>query len=526
MPTSPTPTRPDVVVVGAGPVGLVAAAELARRGVSIRIIDKLPGPLPESRAIAVHARSLDMFERLGLVDQIIDTGHKSVGMHMYAASRQLFHTPFDNVDSAFPFTLVTPQPETERVLTQRLQDLGVPIEHGAELVGLTQGADGVHLTLRRADATEHTLDTSWVIGADGAHSIVRHLVGTRLQGSFHGERFILGDVDVHAGHHLEPSSMYTFFSPEGPVVTIPMAEGRIRFLAQIHDAPGTPLNLHPPLAQLQRIVDQRIGSIRILQPHWLTCFEVHHGQVPSYRHGRVFLAGDAAHIHSPAGGQGMNTGMQDAFNLSWKLAAALHGRAGDTLLDSYHTERHPVARKVINLTDKMTKVGTLHGGAGVVRNAIMRALDDIGAGPKTLANVLEEGNVAYPDSPVVLRTGRRVAKVVAGEHLPHIDDDRLRKQLGAVFGPDNPGHVVLTLGAGSPPPGSGAAGSPQVLISSTDAPVSGYDTVIADPTGVVAQRYGLHHGGRAVIRPDGYTGAITNLDDHSGVADYFSLISA
>jgi hypothetical protein len=174
----------------------------------------------------------------------------------------------------------------------------------------------------------------------------------------------------------------------------------------------------------------------------------------------------------------------------------------------------------------MTKVGTLHGGAGVVRNAIMRALDDIGAGPKTLANVLEEGNVAYPDSPVVLRTGRRVAKVVAGEHLPHIDDDRLRKQLGAVFGPDNPGHVVLTLGAGSPPPGSGAAGSPQVLISSTDAPVSGYDTVIADPTGVVAQRYGLHHGGRAVIRPDGYTGAITNLDDHSGVADYFSLISA
>ena len=123
MPTSPTPTRPDVVVVGAGPVGLVAAAELARRGVSIRIIDKLPGPLPESRAIAVHARSLDMFERLGLVDQIIDTGHKSVGMQMYAESRQLFHTPFDSVDSAFPFTLVTPQPETERVLTRRLHGL-------------------------------------------------------------------------------------------------------------------------------------------------------------------------------------------------------------------------------------------------------------------------------------------------------------------------------------------------------------------------------------------------------------------
>jgi 2-polyprenyl-6-methoxyphenol hydroxylase-like FAD-dependent oxidoreductase len=524
MTASPAPTRPDVVVVGAGPVGLVASCELARRGVSIRVIDKLTRPLPESRAIAVHARSLDMFDRMGIVDQIIDTGHKSVGMQMYAETRQLFHTRFDGVDSAFPFTLVTPQPETERILTERLHGLGVAIEHGVELVGLTQDADAADLTVRRTDGSLHTLDTSWVIGADGAHSIVRHLVGTRLQGSFQGERFILGDVDVDAGHHLDPTSMYTFFSPEGPVVTIPMAEGRIRFLAQIHDAPGTPLNLHPPLEQLQQIVDQRMGGIRILQPHWLTCFEVHHGQVPSYRYGRVFLAGDAAHIHSPAGGQGMNTGMQDAFNLGWKLAAVLHGQSSDTLLDSYHSERHPVARKVINLTDKMTKVGTLRGGAGVVRNAIMRVVDDVGASPKTLANVIEEGNVAYPDSPIVLRTHRRLAKVPAGEHLPHINDDRLRKQLGAVFGPDNPGHVVLTVATTTPAAASSAVGSPQVLISSTDAPVSGYDTVIADPAGVVAHRYGLDHGGRVVIRPDGYIGAITNLDDHTGVADYFSLI--
>ena len=321
--------NPDVIVVGAGPVGLVAACELARRGVGVRVIDKLAQPTDQSRAIAVHARSLDMFDRMGIVDELLGTGVKAIAMQMHAGGRKLFRVPFGEVDSAFPFTLTTAQTETERVLGEHLQALGVTVERGAELIALSQDDEGVHLTLQKRGSTER-VSASWVIGADGAHSTVRRLVGTTLAGSFVGERFLLGDVD--AEHSLDRDSMHTFFAPDGPVVVLAMRDGRMRFLAEVHDAPGTPLHMHPTLDDLQEIVDRRIGGIRLLSSHWLTSFEIHHARVPAYRWGRVFLAGDAAHIHSPAGGQGMNTGMQDAFNLTWKLAAVINGDAGDTLL--------------------------------------------------------------------------------------------------------------------------------------------------------------------------------------------------
>jgi 2-polyprenyl-6-methoxyphenol hydroxylase-like FAD-dependent oxidoreductase len=245
------------------------------------------------------------------------------------------------------------------VLGEHLQSLGVSVERGVELVALTQDgpdAKAAQLTLRHDDGSTEQVSTSWVIGADGAHIAVRRLVGTKLAGSFVGERFLLGDVD--AKHQVDLDSMHTLFAPDGPVVVLPMRDGRMRFLAQVHDAPGAPMNMHPSQAELQAIIDRRIGGIQVLRSHWLTGFEIRHARVPAYRWGSVFLAGDAAHIHSPAGGQGMNTGMQDAFNLAWKLAAVLKGDGGDTLLDSYQAERLPVADAVIAFTNRLTKVGT------------------------------------------------------------------------------------------------------------------------------------------------------------------------
>ena len=515
--------NPDVVVVGAGPVGLVAACELARRHIRVRVIDKLGAPTTESRAIAIHARSLDMFDRMGFVDDLVATGVKSTSMRMYSNGRELFHVAFDGVDSAFPYSLLTAQTETERVLANRLTQLGGMVDRGVELVGLTQDDDGVQLSLRRTDGSEDTTATSWVVGADGSHSTVRHQLGTKLEGSFKGERFILGDCE--AEHNLDENSMHTMFAPEGPVMTMPMRGNRARLMAEIHDAPGTPLNLHPTQEDLQRILDERVGGITITKSHWLTCFEIHHGQVPAYRHGRVFLAGDAAHIHSPAGGQGMNTGMQDAFNLAWKLAATIRGEGGQRLLDSYHTERHPVAEKVIEFSSALTKAGTLHGGARVVRNAILRVMGNIPAVGEMLANVVEEIGLSYEGSPAVVSTSVRHAELVAGQHLPHIDDAKVQKQLSVASGVDNTGHTVLTVAAGKPAPAAGPAGQVQVLISSDDSPVGGYDAVIADPAGLVAKRYGLRDGGRVVVRPDGYIGAVSELDDHSGVADYFAQIA-
>ncbi|MET0699857.1 MAG: FAD-dependent monooxygenase [Mycobacterium sp.] len=525
---NPTTTSTEAVVVGAGPVGLVAACELARRGVAVRVIDKLAAPTTESRAIAIHARSLDMLDRMGIVDELVATGVKSTGMKMFAQGAPLLDVALDGVDSAFPFMLITAQTETERVLTNRLTELGVSIERGVELTGLTQDPTSVQLSTRRADGATEQIDASWVIGADGGHSSVRHLVGTKLAGSFTGERFLLGDVE--AQHQLDSASGYTFFSPDGPVVALPMRGGRVRFLAQIHDAPGAALDLSPTREQLQQILDQRIGGIAITTAHWLTCFEIHHAQVPQYRFGRVFLAGDAAHIHSPAGGQGMNTGMQDAFNLSWKLAMALRGEGGETLLDSYHAERHPVAKGVIDFSTTLTRIGTLHGGAREIRDRLLRTLGSIGAIRNKMANTVEEITIAYQRSPAV-RAGRvRHAKVCAGQHFPHSLDPELQQQLSRLCGVDNLGHTVLTVTTGSPAPAPAPApataipGQAQVLISADGSPVSGYHTVLADPKGHVAQRLGVP-ACRVVVRPDGYIGALTDLGDLTGVADYFAQIA-
>jgi hypothetical protein len=303
-----------------------------------------------------------------------------------------------------------------------------------------------------------------------------------------------------------------------------MRDGRMRFLAEVHDAPGTPLNLHPTQEELQAILDQRIGGIRLVRSHWLTSFEVHHARVPAYRWGRAFLAGDAAHIHSPAGGQGMNTGMQDAFNLAWKLAAVVNGGAGDTLLDSYQAERLPVAQNVITFTDRLTRAATLSGVPRRTRDLAVRALSHVPGVRQFMADLVEEVNIRYEDSPIAVGRRPRRAKVVAGAHVPHILDASVQKQLSAVCGVQNTGHAVVTVAAGRVAPAARGDRQTQVLVTADDTPVAGYDTVIADPNGVVAHRFGLKHGGRVVIRPDGYIGAVTSLEDATTVAGYFAKV--
>ncbi|OBJ50526.1 FAD-dependent monooxygenase [Mycobacterium asiaticum] len=515
----PTFRDPDVLIVGAGPVGLVAGCELARRGVSVRVIDKLPQPTSQSRAIAVHARSLDMFDRIGIVDELVSTGIKATAMQLYAGHRKLFRVPLGGVEGAFPFTLTTAQTETERVLDERLQSLGAAVERGVELVGLTQDHDAAHLTLRHLNGSIERVRTAWVIGADGGHSAVRRLVGTKLEGCFEGELFVLGDVD--AEHRLDLDSMHTFFSADGPVVVLPMRDGRMRFLAQVRAATGTPIDATQEA--LQAILDRRVGGIRLTRSHWLTSFEVRHARVPSYRWGRVFLAGDAAHIHSPAGGQGMNTGMQDAFNLAWKLAAVIHDDAGDTLLDSYQAERLPVADAVIAFTDRLTRAGTMSGLPSRIRNAVVRVVSHVPAARRAMANTAEETNLAYRHSPLAVGRRPRHAKVAAGDHIPPVPDAAVQKQLSAI---QATAHVVLTVAAGEEAPAPAAAdlGQVQVLVTDGDASVGGYDTVIAEPGGVIARRFGLRNGGRVVIRPDGYLGAVTSLDDTTTIADYFTTL--
>jgi 2-polyprenyl-6-methoxyphenol hydroxylase-like FAD-dependent oxidoreductase len=486
----------------------------------VRIIDKLTAPAPESRALAVHARSLDMLAQMGVVDELIATGLKCGGMQMYSGRDQLFRIPLDSVDAAYPFSLNTPQSETERVLTAHLTSLGVTIERGVELTALTHDPAEVRGTLRHRDGTVEETTADWVVGTDGAHSTVRHLVGDKLEGTFVGEHFLLGDVqvDYDAEHTIDAATMYTFFSPAGPVLVLPFRDGRARVMAQIHpdDSPDQE-NL---LAELQKIVDARVGGIAVSQPHWLTSFELRHALVRQYRHGRVFLAGDAAHIHSPAGGQGMNTGMQDVFNLAWKLAAVIDGHGGDGLLDSYQAERRPIAESVITFSDRLSKAATLHGTAQHVRNALLRVVSHISPVPHAMADTAAEITVAYPHSPLAVGHAPRGARISAGQHFPYLGETEVQHRLSQNF---DTVHTTVTV-ASRDIPAPGPVGR-QVLITDTDAPVAGYDVVIADPEQVAAQRLGLDAGGRVVVRPDGYVGTVTTVDDHRTIDEYVAAVA-
>ncbi|MFE9426083.1 FAD-dependent monooxygenase [Kitasatospora sp. NPDC006697] len=499
-----------IIVVGAGPVGLTTALELARRGVPVRIVDRLAEPTTESRAIVVHARSLEMFERLGLVDEVIRAGVRTTAMEMHADGEVVARIALDLVDSPFPYSVTLAQTETERILTEALAGHGVTVEREVTLTGLTQDEHGVEATLEHADGSRETAVTGWLVGADGAHSRARHLVGSALAGTFKGERFLMGDVN--AGHGLDPHSMYTFFSPQdGPLLVFPMEGDRLRLIANIAaDEERT-----ATLEWLQQVVDERAGQpIRIRDARWLTVFEVRHAQVPQYQVGRVLLAGDAAHVHSPAGAQGMNTGVQDAHNLAWKLALVSRGEAGPGLLASYHAERHPVGAEVVRFATALTRAGTITNPLlQKVRNKGMHLLTALAPVRQAMADRTEETAVGYRKSPVVV-PGPRGGEVRAGDHLPAAGEE-LRAELARACE-----HVLVTVGEAAPAVGVTAR---QILVGGT---AEGYDAVIEDAAGVAAARYGMPNGGRIMVRPDGYVGAIAPLEDDAPLHAYLELLKA
>ncbi|KPI14270.1 Pentachlorophenol monooxygenase [Actinobacteria bacterium OV450] len=506
-----------IIVVGAGPVGLTAALELARRRVPVRIVDRLAEPTTESRAIIVHARSLEMFERLGLVDELIQAGVRTTAMEMHSDGEVVGRIALDLVDSPFPYSVTIAQTETERILAKALAVHGVTVERAVTLTDLMQDEHGVQVVLEHAGGFEEIVSTGWLVGADGGHSQVRKLVGSALAGKFKGEKFLMGDVN--AEHDLDPHSMYTFFSPhDGPLLVFPMEGDRLRLIANI------PTGEQRTATQewLQQVVDERAERpVRIRDSRWLTVFEVHHAQVPEYRVGRVLLAGDAAHVHSPAGGQGMNTGIQDAHNLAWKLALVSTGHAGPAILDSYHAERHPVGAQVIQFASTLTRVATLaHPIAQKLRNKGMHLLTSLAPVRQMMADRTEETAVSYRKSPIVVRS-RGSGELQAGDHLPAVGPE-LHAALAEAHE-----HVLLTVAVNGPAPAPVIGMTVrQLLVTAAAIAPAGYDAVFQDPYGQAAARYGLPHGGRIMVRPDGYVAAIARLDEDAPLRTYQALLQA
>jgi 2-polyprenyl-6-methoxyphenol hydroxylase-like FAD-dependent oxidoreductase len=486
-----------VLVVGAGPVGLTMAAELARYGVPTRIVEKAPQRTDKSKALVLWARTLELLDRAGCGSKFVEAGLKVRAANIIAEGRQVAHIRLDEIQTPHPYGLMLPQCDTERLLDEHLNACGVRVERQVELVEFTPAADRVTATLRHADGHHETLDVPWMIGCDGAHSAVRH--GLRM--SFEGETLVSDWIlaDTHLTGLSNADEVNTFWHSEGVLVVFPISPGRFRVIADVGEAHSDERPPDPTLAEVQAIIDQRgPGGIRISSPIWLASFRINERKVTDYRSSRVFLAGDAAHVHSPAGGQGMNTGMQDACNLAWKLALVHRGLAAEEpLLASYSIERSAVGQQVLKDAGNVTRLATLRGGiAQAVRNHVASFVFGLSPVLDALAKKASELAIGYPKSPLTLPARHGISGPAPGERAP-------------VSGAPNP------VGAGDTPRFA--------LFARAD---SNAAAMIERHRDLLEPEFRppFEEGGMWLVRPDGYVAMVTKQGDWNQVDDYLNRI--
>jgi len=374
------------LIIGAGPAGLALAAELRRRGVEARIVDRQPAGANTSRAAAIHARTLEVLEPLGVTPELLAQGVQVPTFRVRDRDRELVEIDFSRIPSAYRYTLMLSQADTERILLERLEALGGSVDRPLELLRFEAEAEHVVAELRGPGGVQR-IRTRWLIGCDGMHSRVREQAGIEFEGAAYEQSFVLADVHMDWPWSREEVSL--FLAPDGLVVVAPLPEQRFRIVATLDDAPA-----EPSRALVQALLDQRGPRRQPARVHdvvWSSRFRVHHRVASALRSGRILLCGDAAHVHSPAGGQGMNTGIQDAVSLAQVLSQTL-ADGSHARLDAWAAERRRIAHAVVAMTDRVTRLATLRSSTGkVVRNVALGLLGHLprvrGAIAKNLAEL-------------------------------------------------------------------------------------------------------------------------------------------
>ncbi|GAA3809423.1 hypothetical protein GCM10022403_049280 [Streptomyces coacervatus] len=494
----------DVLVVGAGPTGLALAAQLRAYGASFRIVDRSLDRVHESRALAIQPRTLEALAPFGVTGELIGRGNPAMQVRMHLPRRVVRLPLFDIglTDTAYPFLLFLSQAETESVLSEHLLDHGVDVERGTELVGLERAGSSVACRLRHGNGTEEAVAATYVVGCDGAHSTVRDRAGIGFEGYAYPQTFLLADLEVDG---LERGAVHAYLTGAGVLFFFPLGSPATWRMLTLRppDVPDTQVNL----GLLQQIADRYADDRPVLRdPVWMTDFRLHNRGAVRYRSGPFFLAGDAAHIHSPAGAQGMNTGIQDALNLGWKLALVSRGRAPEEWLETYEAERAPVGRSVLRFTDRAFTIGT--SSNPVIRFARTRLAPRLApsvlraSGPRRLVfRTVSELGIRYRHSPATTAGPRPPGRGPrAGDRLPDLPRGLQARTIG-------PGWHLLLCG----PPALWRDEQLVSLLKGRD------DLVDVHRLGDESPWTAVTHG---LVRPDGYLGYVARGTRLEGLHTY------
>jgi 2-polyprenyl-6-methoxyphenol hydroxylase-like FAD-dependent oxidoreductase len=475
------------------------AAELARYRVPVRIVDQAAQRTHLSKALVVWSRTLELLERAAVARSFVAAGHKVVAANIVAGAKRIGHINLAGIDSFYPYALMLPQSKTEELLETHLESLGIRVERHVALVGFTDTGGAVTATLRGADGRQESLQSEWLVGCDGAHSTVRHGLGLSFEGDTLQSDWILADVHL-SGQSVSVTELSVYWHEEGVLAVFPICPGRFRVIADLGRAGGAEPGA-PTLEDVQQVLDRRgPQGLAVSDPVWLSGFRINERKVKDYRVGRVFLAGDAAHVHSPAGGQGMNTGMQDAFNLAWKLALVCRGAsATGRLLDSYSVERSAVGEQVLVDAGRLTAVAVMKNHAAQsVRNFVGSVLFGLAPLRRAMADTLAEVSIGYRHSPL---------------NGPGVHS----------LGGSEPGARVAPV-AGQTPIGAGEAPRFALFAETNEAVIR----LIHDYGDLLepAARPPLRSGGLCLVRPDGYTACVAKDGEIRVLAAYLDALKS
>jgi len=504
-------SNPDILIIGAGPVGLTMANQCSRYGMSFRIIEKRAKPSKESRALAIHTRTLELLHFLDLGPTFAKKGLPIKKFSIFINNKKEVEIPTNRLESPYSYVLSLDQSDTERILENNLNKKGIRVERKKELISLRENTKGIKAILKSSKGKKEILSPRFVIACDGAHSTVRKQLHLNFEGSQYQTRLILADLDIDwPGKPRKDFQAY--MDKNGTCAFIPLRHrGRYRFIATVSK------NFNKPtLESIKKIVQSKnIQGIKLSNPIWITPFKIHHRIIPSLRKGNIFLLGDAAHIHSPLGGQGMNIGMQETGNLAWKLKLVLDRSVSENLLDTFNEERYPIIKTIIRTTDISTKIF-------FSKNVLLEKLKKIAFSiidsskmlKKKINKMLSGVIINYTSSSIVSENWKTKGGISAGERaLPtSLPLKKSHFQLFDLLKSEKHTLLIFTPNSNT--------------IKKFTKHFSKLSTIynITKISKELTKKYGILKEGIYIIRPDGYVGFRSDFIDEKGCEHYFKTL--